>query len=111
MKELSVLSFNETVDCLIECIDRGHIVLFNGLHDTVADVVFHDDFACIVDGVPDSRKLDQDITAVLAALDHALDSLQMPYGAGEAVDHRAHLLFAVHMAVGNMPAGMRMRMA
>jgi len=73
-------------------------------------MVFHNDFARIVNGIPNSSKLDQDFTAVLAALNHTLDRFQMPYGTGEAVDHRAHLLFGMYMAVMNMPAGMRVRM-
>jgi hypothetical protein len=93
---------DKTVNCPVEGFHGLHVVLFDRVDDTVADMVLHDDLAGIVDRVSDGRQLDQDIAAVLVPLDHSLDGFQMTDRPGQAIDHSCLFLVTVDGMV--MPA-------
>ena len=77
------------------------IVTLDGVDDAVAQVVLQDDFSGVVDGAADGGQLDEDLGAVDAGLDHALDLLQMSDGPGQPVDDGLLVLVHVPMrAVG-----------
>ena len=77
--------FDELIDGLAKAFKRLLVVLFDGIDDTVLDVILQNDLADVVDGRADSCNLDENFRAVPPVFDHLLDRLQMPDGAGEAV--------------------------
>lgn len=67
--------------------------------DAVLYMILEDYLGRIVQRGTHGGKLDKHLRAVAPVLDHALDGLKMPDGAGKAVDDGLRLRVAVHMPV------------
>ena len=87
------------VDCLVELFQRVVAAVYTG--DAVLDVILEDDLRRAVERRAYRRKLHQHLGTVAPVLHHALDGLQMPDSAGQAVDHRLGL--GVVVVVGVLP--------
>ena len=69
----------------------------DGIDDAVVDMVLEDDPAHTGDGRMDGGQLDQDVAAVAAVFDHALDGFDVARNARQAVEDT--LRFRMVMAV------------
>ena len=74
-------------------------------------MIFQNQLACIVDGVPYRGKLDEHIAAVGILVHHPLNLIQMAGSPGQAVDHGLLLLRTVDMAMMAGMAASRIRRA
>lgn len=103
--------FQEPVDGVVQVYYGLLIPLFDGLHNAVADMVFQDQVAGVVDGGPDGGQLDQDLAAVCIVFDHPFDRLNMPGGFGKAIDDGFLLRLAVNVFMVTMVVVMTVFMA
>ena len=77
---------DEFVDGIFKLIQDGLIILFHCVCHTVPDVIYQNDFACVVDRCGDSGELDEDVGAVFAVYDHFFNGFQVSDRPGETVD-------------------------
>ena len=92
-------SLHVLVDGLTEVVDGLLIALLRGFDYAVLQVILQYELAGVVDGAAHGGNLNQHFGAIAPILHHAANRLQMPDGAGEAVEHRAGMLVGVGMVV------------
>lgn len=80
-----IILFYEFINGIIEVTKYLIISCFDGVHDTVADVILKDDLADVVDCGAYRGNLDQYLAAVASVLDHGPDGFHMPDGTVHAV--------------------------
>lgn len=101
------LSLYKFIDCLIQKFNRLVVSFFYCMDNAMIQMILKHYLAGIIDRRADRRELDQHFTAILVALYHAFDCLQMPNDSGQSVDDCFFLRGIVNMFV---MTAVRMRM-
>ena len=83
---ISVPLFHKLIDGPVHAADGFFVMLLDRFDDAVLHVFLEEHTSGAAELRAHGGKLDQDVGAVFAALDHPLDRLEMPDRTGEAVD-------------------------
>lgn len=94
--------FQETVEGLVELLERFFIIVTHGIHDAMLKMILQDDAADPLDGAVNSRKLDEHVTAVPAIRNHLLDGFEMANEPCHTIEDSLGLRMAVLMTVHAM---------